>query len=186
MTEEPSLPYYFPIAGVRIIGFIPFPRVCKMHSISSRIWTRVGVSISYHDNLYTTGTFIFIYECIDLSIPINSYASVYLSLCLSIPVDSYLSIYLSIYLSVSVSLSLSIYIYIYMYVCMYVCIREAFNKLTDFFVQAFKIVEDSWKLTMFLLYILWDDWPIFIISASNEQLQQQLEYTLLKPDCHSW
>ena len=39
---------------------------------------------------------------------------------------------------------------------------------------------------MLLLYILWDDWPMFMISASNEQLQQQLEYTLLKPDCHSW
>ena len=39
---------------------------------------------------------------------------------------------------------------------------------------------------MLLLYILWDDWPVFMISASNEQLQQQLEYTLLKPDCHSW
>ena len=38
---------------------------------------------------------------------------------------------------------------------------------------------------MLLLYILWDDWPIFRISVSNEQLQQQLEYTLLKPDCHS-
>ena len=25
-----------------------------------------------------------------------------------------------------------------------------------------------------------------MISASNEQLQQQLEYTPLKPDCHSW
>ena len=25
-----------------------------------------------------------------------------------------------------------------------------------------------------------------MISASNEQLQQQLEYTVLKPDCHSW
>ena len=25
-----------------------------------------------------------------------------------------------------------------------------------------------------------------MISSSNEQLQQQLEYTLLKPDCHSW
>ena len=25
-----------------------------------------------------------------------------------------------------------------------------------------------------------------MISASKEQLQQQLEYTLLKPDCHSW
>ena len=35
---------------------------------------------------------------------------------------------------------------------------------------------------MLLLYILWDDWP----PASNEQVQQQLEYTLLKLDCHSW
>ena len=26
----------------------------------------------------------------------------------------------------------------------------------------------------------------FFISRSKEQLQQQLEYTLLKPDCHSW
>ena len=39
---------------------------------------------------------------------------------------------------------------------------------------------------MLLLYILWDDWPIFMISRSNEQLQQQMEYTLLKPNCHSW
>ena len=65
-------------------------------------------------------------------------------------------------------------------------IRNAFNKFPDFFVQAFKIFLDSRKLSMLLLYILWDDWPIFMISASNEQLQQQLEYTLLKPDCHSW
>ena len=55
-----------------------------------------------------------------------------------------------------------------------------------FFLQAFKIVVDSWKFTMLLLYILWDDWPIFMISDSNEQLHQQLEYILLKPDCHSW
>ena len=39
---------------------------------------------------------------------------------------------------------------------------------------------------MLLLYILWDDWPTFMISASNEQLQQQLQYTLPKPDCNSW
>ena len=55
-----------------------------------------------------------------------------------------------------------------------------------FFVQAFKIVVDSWKFIILLLYILWDDWPISMISCSNQQLQQQLEYTLLKPDCHSW
>ena len=55
-----------------------------------------------------------------------------------------------------------------------------------FFVWAFKIVVDSWNFSMWLLYILWIDWPIFMISGWNQQLQQQLEYTLLKPDCHSW
>ena len=39
---------------------------------------------------------------------------------------------------------------------------------------------------MWWLYILWDDRPIFMISRWNKQLQQELEYTLLKPDCHSW
>ena len=52
-------------------------------------------------------------------------------------------------------------------------------------VQAFKIVVDSWKFNMSLLYILWDDWPIFMISGLNQQLQQELEYTLLKLDCHT-
>ena len=58
-AEELSLPRYLPIAGGRIIGFIPFPRVlvlCEMQSVSSRIWTRVALSISYDDNHYTTGT----------------------------------------------------------------------------------------------------------------------------------
>ena len=55
-----------------------------------------------------------------------------------------------------------------------------------FFVQVFKTVVDSWKFSMLLLYFLLDHWPIFMISGSNQQLQQKLEYTLLKPDCHSW
>ena len=55
-----------------------------------------------------------------------------------------------------------------------------------FFVQAYKIVVDSCKFSMLLQYIIWYDWPIFMISVLNEQLQQQLEYTLLKPDCLSW
>ena len=59
----------------------------------------------------------------------------------------------------------------------------AYDKFPDFFP---KIVVDTWKFSMLLLYILWDDWPIFMISDSNEQLQQELGYTLLKPDCHSW
>ena len=39
-AEESSLPYYLPIAGGRIIGFIPFLRVlvlCEMQSVSSMI-----------------------------------------------------------------------------------------------------------------------------------------------------
>ena len=58
-AEEPSPPYYLPIAGGRIFGFIPFPRVlvlCEMQSVRSRIWTCVAVSISCDDNHYTTGT----------------------------------------------------------------------------------------------------------------------------------
>ena len=56
----------------------------------------------------------------------------------------------------------------------------------SFLAQAFKIVVDSWEFSILLLYILWDDWPILMISGLNEQLQQQLEYALLKPDCYSW
>ena len=72
-----------------------------------------------------------------------------------------------------------VYIYIYIYEVHTISFQT-------FFVWAFKIGVDTWKFSMLLLYILWDDWPIFMISASNEQIQQQLEYTLLKPDCHSW
>ena len=60
------------------------------------------------------------------------------------------------------------------------------NRFQDFLVQTFKIVADSWKFGMLLIYIWWDDCPNFMITGSNEQLQQELKYTLLKLDCHSW
>ena len=75
-------------------------------------------------------------------------------------------------------------------VCVCVCVSVWYVyavpsiSFQTFFVQVFKIV--SRKFSNLLLYILWDDGPIFMISGSNEQLLQQLEYTLLKPDCHSW
>ena len=64
-------------------------------------------------------------------------------------------------------------------------IRGAYDKFPDFFVWAFRIVVDSWRFSILFLYILWDAWLIFMISGWNEQLQQQLECTLLKPDCPS-
>ena len=59
--------------------------------------------------------------------------------------------------------------------------KEAVTKVIDTLTQEYI----SWKFSILLLYILWDDRPIFMISASNEQLQQQLEYTLLEPDWHA-
>ena len=72
--------------------------------------------------------------------------------------------------------------YIYMCVCVCVCIRYVSWLFLDGHLKLSSILENS----LLLLYILWDDWPIFRISGSNEQLQQKLEYTPLKPDCHSW
>ena len=77
----------------------------------------------------------------------------------------------------------NVQIYVYIYIYIYEVHTISFQ---TFFVWAFKIVVDSWKFTMLLLYILWDDWPVFMISGSNEQLQQQLEYTLLKLDYYRW
>ena len=83
-----------------------------------------------------------------------------------------------------ISRSNKVWVYIYIGITnMYEVHTISFQ---TFFVWAFKIAVASWKFSMLLLYILWDDWPIFMISGSNEQLQQQLEYTLLKPDYHSW
>ena len=68
----------------------------------------------------------------------------------------------------------------------YIYIQGAYDKFTAFFIQAFKIGADTWKFSMLFLYTLWDDWPIFMICGSSQQLQQELEYILLKPDCYSW
>ena len=77
--KKSVLPYYLPIVGGRIIGFIPFPRVlviCEMRSVSSWIWTRVIVSISYDDNHYTPGTFTFMFH--------NFFSSFTRNYCLSL------------------------------------------------------------------------------------------------------
>ena len=59
-------------------------------------------------------------------------------------------------------------------------------KLPTNYYEVHSISFHPWKFSMLLLYILWYEWLIFMISGSNEQLPQQLEYTLLKPDCHNW
>ena len=58
-AEEPTLPYYLAIAGGRIIGFIPFPRVlvlCEMQSVASKICVCVYVFIYHHYHQQVTLT----------------------------------------------------------------------------------------------------------------------------------
>ena len=90
--------------------------------------------------------------------------------------------------SITVANFTTLLIYVYIYIYIYIC--GFFNKFPDFFVQAFRIVVESWKFSTLLMRWLTNfimRWLTnFMISGSNEQLQQQLEYTLLKHDCHSW
>ena len=54
-VREPSLLYYLSVAGGRIVGFIPFPRVLaksEMQIAPFRIWTWVTEFPSYIDNCY--------------------------------------------------------------------------------------------------------------------------------------
>ena len=62
----------------------------------------------------------------------------------------------SFYLKKAIKESLFEYIYIYICECVCVCVCVcAFNKFPDFFVQAFKIVVDSWKSDEITDQFLW-------------------------------
>ena len=66
-------------------------------------------------------------------------------------------------------------------------VRGVYDRFADLFCMGIK---NCRRLLKFHCYCytsyIWDDWPIFMISASNELLQQQLEYTIQKHDFHSW
>ena len=63
--KSPVCPTIVPIAGGRIVGFIPFPIVLvisEMQTALSSIWTRVTVSIFY-DNYVTRTELMYISSC---------------------------------------------------------------------------------------------------------------------------
>ena len=54
-VKKPSLPYYLPIAGEWIVGWIPFQRIlakCEMQRTLSRISSLIAVSIFYDNKPY--------------------------------------------------------------------------------------------------------------------------------------
>ena len=59
-VKEYMMPYYLPIAGAKIIGFILFPRIWELYEIqtvSFKIWNRFTLSVSLDDNPYLTSIF---------------------------------------------------------------------------------------------------------------------------------
>ena len=93
---------------------------------------------------------------------------IYIYMCVCVYVCVYIYIYECVYIYTYIYIYVYTYTYIYIDICGY--IRGTFNKFPDVFVRAFKIIVDSWKFSILLLYILWDDRPIDMISRSNEQL----------------
>ena len=49
---EPSLPYYLPIAGGRIIGLIPFPRVLVLCEMQLSWSKKVDMSLTMNQHIY--------------------------------------------------------------------------------------------------------------------------------------
>ena len=66
-------------------------------------------------------------------------------------------------------------------------IRGAFNKFPDFFPDRYLKLSLTLEISLCYCYTSYEMTDqFFMMSVSNEQLQQELEYTLLKPNCHSW
>ena len=64
------------------------------------------------------------------------------------------------------------------YKCLVVHIRGAYDKFPDFFRMGIYNCRRLLKIH----YVI----AIHLMTNFYDQLQQELEYTLLKPDCHSW
>ena len=118
-----------------------------MQSVSSRIWTRVAVSISYVDNHYTTGTCVYVFMCVYVGVCMNmcfkewiiKYLNprvrisvrlhFYYSVCLDVRMPVCVCMCVCIYVSKNELLSNWIFVYVYVWhcivitrcVCMYVC-----------------------------------------------------------------
>ena len=88
--------------------------LCEMHSVSSRIWTRVAVSNSYDDTLHHRHLLSLLCLYIYLIWFISIYLSIYLSSLLAISLSHFIHLSHSVHLSYSLFLSLSLFISLYL------------------------------------------------------------------------
>ena len=161
-----------------------------MQSVSSRIWTRIVVSISCDDNHYTTGSHMFakygtIYKLLFLlRDPLHTFIqtafmrTLIFIMCVKKHSDKETRPSLSLLISgFSTHNLLSLVSSIYMVPS--ICLQT--------FWYRHLILLQTLKNSVCYCYKSFEMTDQFcMISGSNQLLQQQLEYTLLKPDCHSW
>ena len=62
-------------------------------------------------------------------------------------------------------------------------IRGAFNKVPDFFVQAFKIVVDTWKESFLLIFNLKSDYTYLTWSGKRKIISEKKYWKI--PPCHT-
>ena len=64
-------------------------------------------------------------------------------------------------------------------------LRGAYNKFPDFFRMGHLKLLSTLQNSLCYCYILWDDWSFYDFRFKSTATAA-MEYTLLKPDCHSW
>ena len=107
------MPYYLPITGGRIVGYIPFLWVlelCEIQTVSFRIWTWVTVYISLDNNHFTTSTLIYIYIYIYICVCVCAYIYIYIYIFIYIYNKKIETLHSNTHIYI-----IHIYIYIYIY-----------------------------------------------------------------------
>ena len=103
------------------------------------------------------------YSYIQIYISTHSYFQIYIYIYIYIYRDIYMYIYINIHICIHTNIYIYIYIYIhvhvyiYIYIYIYTYTHEEHTSYQNFYARAFKTVVDSWKVSMLLFFILWDD-----------------------------
>ena len=108
-----------------------------MQTASFRVWIQVTVSISNDENIYITGTFIYMYVCLHTFLRVHIFVCMYVFL--------HLCIYVCILVSMYAWLRLCICVYDYSIHFVSTYTRVSLNKFPDVFAWALLLIVHAWN-----------------------------------------
>ena len=98
-------------------------------------------------------------------------------MCIYLDMFVYINMHIYVCRDICVYINVWVYIYIYIYMGHFISFQTFCTGIYNWH----RLLKVQYLIAIYLIR-----WLIFMISGSNEQLQQELEYTLLKSDCHCW